>query len=145
MITLNPHSDIQVMGTIKNDYQNQLKNLKNDVASRNADVAEAKKDYAAGNIDAAKFERSQAKAMQADVQSDRTTLGKVRSGALQLKADFEGRRESISKYDQAEHAGDTQAAQQAFQAAKGFSSDVRSALESMQPLLAGSGSIDESA
>ena len=56
MITLNPHSDIQVMGTIKNDYQNQLKNLKNDVANRNADVEQAKKDYAAGNIDAAKFE-----------------------------------------------------------------------------------------
>jgi len=145
MITLNPHSDIQVMGTIKNDYQNQWKNLKNDVASRNADVTEAKRDYAAGNMDAAKFERSQAKAMQADVKSDRTTLSEVHSGALQLKADFEGRRESISKYDQAEHAGDTQAAQQAFHAAKEYSSDVRSQLQSMQPLLAGSGSIDASA
>ena len=144
MITLNPHSDIQVMGTIKNDYQNQWKNLKSDVARRNADVVQAKKDYAAGNVDAAKLERSQAKAMQADVKSERARLSNLRSGALQLKADFEGRRESISKYDQAEQAGNTQAAQQAFQAAKEFSSDVRSQLQIMRPLLAGSGSIDES-
>jgi hypothetical protein len=144
MITLNPHSDIQVMGKIKYDYQNQVQNAKNDVTSRNADVQQAKKDYAAGNMNGAKFERQQATATQADIKSDRTTLSDVRNGALQLKSDFEGRRESISNYYQAEHSGNSQAAQQAFQAAKEFDTDVRSNLMSLQPKLAVTNSVDES-
>ena len=145
MITLNPHSDIQVMGAIKFDYQKQMQNTKADVASRNADVQQAKDDYAAGNIDAAKFEKQQAQAAQADVKSDRETLTDLHNGALQLRGDFQGRRDAISRYYQAKEAGNTVKARQAFQAAHQLDAKVRSNLESLQSELAGSGSINETA
>jgi hypothetical protein len=135
MITLNPHSDIQVMGTIKNDFLREVQNLKTDVAGRNAEVEQAKKDYAAGNTDAAKFERQQAREMEGGINASRATLADVHSGALQLKSDFEGRREAISKYKQAEHEGDTQAARQAFQAAHQMSHQVKSDVTELAPEL----------
>ena len=145
MITLGPHSDIQVMGTIKFDFQKQVQNTKADVASRNASVQQAKDDYAAGNIDAAKFERQQALTAQADVRSDRAILADLHNGALQLRGDFQGRRDAISRFYQAKQAGNTQEAKQAFQAAHQLDAKVRSNLESLQSELSRSGSINETA
>jgi hypothetical protein len=79
------------------------------------------------------------------VKSDRATLSDLHHGALQLKADFQGRRDAISGYYEAKHEGNTQAAKQAFEVAHRMDDKVRSDLKSLQSELAGAGSINETA